>query len=244
MAVMTFRRVEKKYMLDSAAYHRFMEIISSYMQEDEYGLSSICNLYYDTENYELVRRSIEKPVYKEKMRLRSYGVPAPGDDVFLELKKKYDGVVYKRRVELPLEEAYRSIAERKLTHEGQIEAEITYFLNQYELAPRVFLAYDRIAMLGKADRDLRVTFDFRIRSRVRDIDLEDGDAGEMLFDDDRVLMEIKASGSYPFWLVHALERCGIYPISFSKYGMVYKKYLFSEYIKEHDDALEFFQADR
>jgi len=244
VAVTTFKRVEKKYMLSQCQYVQFRKFIEEHMQEDEYGLSSICNLYYDTVNFELIRRSIEKPVYKEKLRLRSYGIPGAHDTVFLEIKKKYKGIVYKRRVALDLEEASRSIQNKSFKDciqddspdRHQIEAEITYFLNQYELVPQVYLAYDRIAMYGREDKDLRMTFDFNIRSRTYDIDLAKGDEGELLFDDGRVLLEIKVSASYPFWLVHALEECGIYPVSFSKYGMVYKKFLFPDYIKAYDKS--------
>lgn len=237
MAITTFRRVEKKYMMTQEQYEKLRLVIEDYMKVDEYGLSSICNLYYDTENYELIRRSIEKPVYKEKLRLRSYGVPKADDTVFLEVKKKYKGIVYKRRAALSLDEAYKSISEKKLRNNGQIESEITYFLNRYELTPRVFLAYDRIAMYGKEDSALRMTFDFNIRSRTHDIDLAYGDEGQKLFDDDRVLLEIKVSNAYPFWLIHALEECRIYPVSFSKYGTVYKKFLFSDCIKGHQSMI-------
>ncbi len=235
MAVITFKRVEKKYMMVRSQYDKFRKLIEDYMQADEYGLGTICNLYYDTDTYELARRSIEKPVYKEKLRLRSYGVPKITDTVFLELKKKYKGVVYKRRVELPLQEAYKSLQYKRFNTDGldgqagQIESEITYFLNQYDLYACVFLAYDRIAMFGKEDPGLRMTFDFNIRSRTYDIDLLKGDEGELLFDDGRVLLEIKVSAAYPFWLVYALEECGVYPVSFSKYGTIYKKFLFPGY---------------
>lgn len=245
VAVITFKRVEKKYMMTHSQYDKLKEFIESYMQIDEYGFSTVCNLYYDTENYELARRSIERPVYKEKLRLRSYGVPNLMDTVFIELKKKYKGVVYKRRVELPLKEAYESIRNKSFKNDGidrqtgQIEAEITYFLNQYDLYPRVFLAYDRIAMFGKEDPELRMTFDFNIRNRTYDIDLLKGDEGQFLFDDGRVLLEIKVSAAYPFWLVHALEECGIYPVSFSKYGTIYKKYLFPDYITKTRGAVIF-----
>lgn len=237
VSVVTFKRVEKKYMMTKEQYNKFIELIRDYMQVDKYGLGTICNLYYDTNNYELARRSIEKPVYKEKLRLRSYGVPKLTDTVFLELKKKYKGIVYKRRIELTLKEAYESIQNKWFKNNElnsqtrQIESEITYFLNQYDLYPRVFLAYDRIAMFGQEDIGLRMTFDFNIRNRTYDIDLLKGDEGQLLFDDDRVLLEIKVSAAYPFWLVHALEKCNIYPVSFSKYGTVYQRFLFPNYIK-------------
>ncbi len=228
-----FKRYEKKYILDGEQYRRFLEIARQYMQVDKYGESTICNLYFDTTDFELIRHSIEKPVYKEKLRLRSYGVPKPGDMVFLELKKKYKGVVYKRRIALSLEEAYRSIQAGAVDEsKGQIGREINYFLEMYQLVPKVYLAYDRIAMFGKEDAELRMTFDFRIRSREDNLDLTAGDEGELLLPEDNVIMEIKVKDSYPMWLIHALETIEIYPCSFSKYGNVYINSLFPEWIEQ------------
>lgn len=228
-----FKRYEKKYFLEGGQYQRFLEMAEQYMQVDEYGKSTICNLYLDTADFELIRNSIEKPVYKEKLRLRSYGVPKPGDTVFLELKKKYKGVVYKRRIALSLEEAYRSIQAGAVDgSRGQIGREINYFLEMYHPVPRVYLAYDRIAMYGKEDEELRMTFDFRIRSREENLDLAAGDEGELLLPDDTVIMEIKVKDAYPMWLIHALEAVEIYPCSFSKYGNVYKNVIFPEWMEQ------------
>jgi len=228
-----FKRYEKKYFLDGGRYRSFKAIAEQYMQVDEYGKSTICNLYYDTADFELIRNSIEKPVYKEKLRLRSYGVPKPEDTVFLELKKKYKGVVYKRRIALSLEEAYKSIQEGAVDDSrGQIGREINYFLEMYHPIPKVYLAYDRIAMFGREDAELRMTFDFRIRSRGENLDLAAGDEGELLLPEDNVIMEIKVKDSYPMWLIHALEAVEIYPCSFSKYGNVYKNSLFPKWMEQ------------
>lgn len=228
-----FTRYEKKYFLTGEQYRRFMETAEQYMQVDEYGKSTICNLYFDTADFELIRNSIEKPIYKEKLRLRSYGIPEPEDTVFLELKKKFKGVVYKRRIALSLAEAYRSIQAGVMDDShGQIGREINYFLEMYHPVPKVHLAYDRIAMFGKEDAELRMTFDSRIRSRKEELDLAAGDRGELLLPEDNVIMEIKVKDSYPMWLIHALEELKIYPCSFSKYGNVYKNFLFPEWMEQ------------
>jgi len=221
-----FKRYEKKYRLSMGQYRKFREHIQEYMEEDAYGQSTICNIYYDTKDYELIRKSVESPAYKEKLRLRSYGVPGEEDRVFLELKKKYRGVVYKRRIVLPLGEAVRGIAAGKIReHEGQIAREINCFLERYRLAPKVYLAYDRIALLGVGKPDLRVTFDFDIRGREDRLDLAQGDGGVNILQNDDVIMEIKVKDAYPLWLVHALEEEKILPTSFSKYGTFFKQKL-------------------
>lgn len=233
---MIFRRNEQKYLLTEEQYHNLWEQISSYLEEDEYGQSVICNLYYDTIDYELIRTSMEKPVYKEKLRLRSYGVPSGDTTVFIEIKKKYDGIVYKRRIGLPLMDAVRGLEQgyiEPISGQEQISAEINYFLQRYSnsLVPAVFLAYDRTAFRGVEDTELRVTFDFNIRSRQEPLSLSAGAEGEKYFQNGEVMLEIKTIGSYPFWLVRALEECQVYPVSFSKYGNVYRKQIFPDFIK-------------
>lgn len=234
-----FKRYEKKYLLNGEQFKKFWEFIDQYMQVDEYGESTICNLYFDTQDYELIRTSIEKPVYKEKLRLRSYGVPESDDTVFLEIKKKYKGIVYKRRIALSLAEAKESLARGAVDEEkGQIAKEINYFLEKYRPVPRVYLAYDRIALFGKEDPELRMTFDFRVRSRKEELDLAAGDAGELLLPEDNVILEIKVGDAYPMWIIQALEEFEIYPCSFSKYGNVYKKSLCAEFLEEAAAALD------
>ena len=234
-----FKRYEKKYLLVGEQYKQFWEVVNQYMQVDQYGESTICNLYFDTPDFELIRTSIEKPVYKEKLRLRSYGVPKEDDTVFLEIKKKFKGIVYKRRIALALAEARESLRKGAVDEEkGQIAREINYFLEKYQPTPRVYLAYDRIALFGKEDADLRMTFDFRIRSRKEDLDLAAGDVGELLLPEENVILEIKVRDSYPMWLIQALEEFEIYPCSFSKYGNVYKKSLCADFLEEAAVAMD------
>ena len=224
-AILTFKRVEKKYLMDEATYLKIREAFEPYMQVDEYGLHTICNIYYDTLAYDLIRTSLDKPIYKEKLRLRSYGVPKnPTSKVFVEIKKKYDGVVYKRRIQLPKDEAEALLNERKLPQtDSQILHEIDYFLSYYKPVPKLFLAYDRIAMFGKEDPDFRLTFDQNIRSRETDLDLGLGDRGDLLFPDQKLyLMEVKINGAMPLWLSGILTELKVMPVSFSKYGTIYK----------------------
>lgn len=219
-----FQRIEKKYLLDGEQYRRFLEGMAPHMELDRYGLHTIGNIYFDTEEDALIRTSLAKPPYKEKMRLRGYGIPGDGDLVFLELKKKWDGIVYKRRVAMTTEEAERYVTEGIWPlPEKQMRKEMDYFMKYYRPRPKVYLAYDRMAYFGKEDGELRLTVDQRIRSRERALDLRAGDEGELLFEEERYLMEIKVPESYPLWLAHLLSELEIYPVSFSKYGMYYKK---------------------
>jgi hypothetical protein len=210
-------------------FQKLWEELMEYMLVDEYGVHTICNIYYDTENDELIRNSIEKPVYKEKLRLRSYGVPGKQDNVFLEIKKKYDGIVNKRRILLPLDEAERYLNNKeKISQDSQIFREIDYFTNHYDLVPKLFLAYERVALYGKEDNEFRVTFDRNIRSRTWDLKLGRGDNGVLLMEDGSVLMEVKITNSVPMWFAKLLSKYQIFNTSFSKYGSVYKKQLKQE----------------
>ena len=191
-----FQRYEKKYLLTASQYELFREVADEYMQVDEYGESTICNIYYDTPDYDLIRASIEGPVYKEKLRLRSYGIPKQGEPVFLEIKKKYKGIVYKRRIALAPEEAYKSLEQGVVDEgRGQVAKEINYFLKRYHPVPKVYLAYDRVAMFGIEDTNLRMTFDFRIRSREDKLDLAMGDNGKLLLAVEEVLWRLKSKMS-------------------------------------------------
>ncbi len=221
-----FQRIEKKYMLTPDKYEAFRKRIEEYMKVDDYGLSTICNIYYDTRDDELIRRSIEKPIYKEKLRVRSYGVPKEDTEVFTEIKKKYAGVVYKRRIKLPMDVTRAYLNEGKDPGlESQIRREIDYFMNYYHPVPKMFIGYDRIAMYGREDPELRLTLDFNIRARDTDLDLTLGDQGRLLLPKDYVLMEIKVGGAYPLWMIHLLNELELYGVSFSKYGTGYKQKL-------------------
>lgn len=193
-----FARYEKKYKLTLSQYAALRRWLQDRMEVDSYGLHTICNIYYDTPDFQLIRTSLEKPVYKEKLRLRSYGVPGGDTPVFVELKKKLDGVVYKRRVSLPLREAKRYLAyEGRPDLDCQILREIDWALARYPLEPKAFIAYDRIALFGREDPDLRITFDCNLRWRDAFLDLSQGDWGQPLLDKQEILMEAKLPAAMP-----------------------------------------------
>lgn len=224
MTQTVFSRYEKKYLMPESVYLELRQRLVPYMQEDQYGLHTICNIYYDTPDSLLIRRSIEKPVYKEKLRLRSYGVPTLDSTVFLEIKKKYRKVVNKRRIQLTLQEAYDYVEHGiRPEQDSQILHEIDFFLQRYHLERGIYLAYDRIALFGKEDPAFRVTFDQNIRSRRTFMGLENGSSGTMLLPKGYYLMESKILGATPLWFTKILSELDIYPVSFSKYGNIYKK---------------------
>lgn len=223
-----FKRYELKYILTLEQKAKVLCAMQPYMQLDKYGRTTIRNIYFDTDSYLLVRRSIEKPVYKEKLRIRSYHRTGPDDDVFVELKKKYKHVVYKRRVSLPEEEAMEWICREHHCHmDTQISEEIDYFLDYYEsLHPAVFLSYEREAFYSRDGSDFRVTFDDTILCRQEDLSLESEAYGTPLLQEGTVLMEIKCSGGIPMWMTHVLSEEHIYKTSFSKYGTAYQILIF------------------
>ena len=246
MAIEVFNRVEKKYLLDNRVYEMLLHKLEDYMEVDVYNkgnkLYSIANIYYDTPSDELIRNSLEQPVYKEKLRLRSYGVPKMEDQVFLEIKKKFGGVVNKRRTALVLSEAYQYLEDGKQPMESsninqQVLREADVFLKRYCLLPKVFLAYDRIAFFGKEDKDFRVTFDTNLRTRREDVRLEDGMDGIPLLEDGIWLMEVKITKAAPLWFTHLLSEYRIYSTSFSKYGTEYKKYLLQQNLLKGEEKL-------
>lgn len=224
-----FKRVEIKFILSDRQVEVVKRAFIGKMKADEYGKTRICNVYYDTPNFRLIRKSIEQPVYKEKLRVRSYGTPKKGDEVFIELKKKYDGVVYKRREMLPLEKAENlASGEEKITCDEneltQVEREIEYFSSVYgTLCPAVYLAYVREAFYSVTDPNLRITFDTDILWRNENVDLTKGVYGTPVLPRGRTLMEIKTDKALPLWLAKVLSEEKIYKTSFSKYGEAYKQ---------------------
>ena len=219
-----FKRVEKKYILNSQQYEAVLSGISEHMEIDRYGETPILNIYFDTPQNRLIQISIDKPVYKEKLRLRSYGVPKDKDHtVFLEIKKKYKKTVYKRRVSMTLSEAEKYIETGVFPEKisGNIPREIDYMIHYWDLSPRVFIAYDRTAYYSKETPELRITFDRNIRSRYENISFLSKDEGEALLPQDTYIMEIKIPNAAPLWLVRLLSEHNIFSQSFSKYGNVY-----------------------
>jgi hypothetical protein len=229
-----FNRRETKFLVNKDVYESIQKELLKYMELDGYNKKhefyTISNIYFDTQDNYLIRNSLAKPKYKEKLRLRSYGVPGENEKVYLEIKKKVCGLVNKRRTTLRLNEAYDFVStgvkpEIKEYMNKQVINEIEYILKIYDLAPRLYLAYDRKAMFGKENRDLRITFDTNIRTRREDLRLELGDHGESLLDGDKWLMEVKAEKSIPIWLSKLLSKHKIISTSFSKYGEEYRRML-------------------
>ena len=237
MAIEVFNRYEHKYLLDKKTYEKVLEIMDEHMELDSHNPNhrsyTIANIYFDTEDDYLIRRSLEKPQYKEKLRMRAYGVPGEESKVFLEIKKKYHGIVNKRRTTIGLMEAY------KFTESGemppvkeymnkQVLHEIVYFLHQYQPKPKVYLAYNRIAYFERGNPDLRISFDTNIRTRRCNVHLEEGDYGEALLDEHVYLMEIKTARTMPLWLAHTLAKLNIHRCSFSKYGTEFMHFVHSD----------------
>ncbi len=203
-------------------YNSLISRIEDKIQEDKYFKSTIYNLYLDTDNYDLIIKSIEKPLYKEKIRIRSYKIPNLEDKVFFEKKGKYKGVVFKRRIELTLKELYNYLETKELPiKNNQIMDELDYTVRTNSLKPKMFIAYDRLSYALKEDNNFRITFDYNLRSRTDELRLELGGSGVIF--DDNYIMEIKSIGSIPNWFTDILSELKIYPKSFSKYGAIYKK---------------------
>ncbi|MCD7774689.1 MAG: polyphosphate polymerase domain-containing protein [Clostridiales bacterium] len=222
---LVFERYEKKYLLNSRQYEAFRKEADKHFHMGEYGRSGIYNIYYDTPDFLLIRRSINGGVYKEKLRLRAYSVPEDGSPAFVELKKKYKGIVYKRRIEMNYGEAFEYLGSSEhISGENQIASELDYFFDFYKyLEPQMVISYDRIALTGNDDPNLRITFDNNILWRTDSLDLRKGVFGEQLLADGMVLMEVKIPEAMPLWMAETISRLEIYPTSFSKYGMAYKQ---------------------
>ena len=193
---------------------------------DEYGKSTVSNIYLDTPNFLLIRNSIDAMAYKEKLRIRSYGVPTDDSRVFFEIKKKYKGIVYKRRLSLTCNQVTDYIENGNRPTDSQIMREIDWCMKIYENPkPKVVLSYEREAFYWKNDKDIRLTFDRNVRYRMNDLSLQKGSSGVRIIPEDSILMEIKTPGSMPIELAEILSLCKIYPSSFSKYGKAYMHYI-------------------
>ena len=213
-----FRRYEKKYLLSPEQYEDILLRMKERIQPDRYFQSRIRSIYFDTPDHRLVRRSLEKPVYKEKLRLRDYGSSQEGDPVFVELKKKYKGVVYKRRAEMTLQEAEAYLYDgAPPPYDSQIIREISRFLAFYApLQPAMAISYNRTAWVSREDARLRFTFDSEIAWRETDLRLGLAADGDKLLRPGWRLMEIKVPAALPLWLVRILDEQQVYPASFSK----------------------------
>ena len=221
-----FKRYELKYMLTQQDYKALRKAMAQHMEMDGYGKHAIHNIYFDTPDFLLIRRSLEKPCYKEKLRVRSYGAYTKDAPVFVEMKKKYQGVVYKRRLNLSQEEAFDFLLEgAPLEETTQIGKELAYFIKHYQnLQPAMALHYEREAFFGRTDADFRMTFDHSIRMSTQQVTLDPSAPCTPLLNDDSVLLEVKMAQGMPLWLTEFFSANHIYKTSFSKYGTAYQKH--------------------
>ncbi len=225
-ATYIFKRIEKKYLLSEAQYEALLQRIGAQLRPDAYGRSTVLSLYLDTPDHRIIRNSIEARDYKEKLRLRSYGTASADSTVFLELKKKFGGVVYKRRAAMCLSEAERYLRQGIKPCESQIMAELDWAMRHWQRPqPAALIACEREAWYDEAQPDLRLTFDRNVRYRESELRLDRGAAGIALLPERTVLLEIKTAGAMPLWLADALDAERIFPGSFSKYGAAYTRSL-------------------
>lgn len=233
-----FSRTEEKYIITKSLYEDIIKELEGKMEADCYSRNGkfyqICNIYYDTADNNLIRTSLQKPNYKEKIRLRSYGTPNKKSMVFLEIKKKFKGCVHKRRTEFTLEEAYKFAGTGNIPYikdymNYQIINELSYAINTYKLMPKVYIAYQRRAYFGIDNSEFRVTFDRNIISRREDIALEYGVFGERVIPENEMIMEVKYGERMPLWFIEILRKHNLNKTSFSKYGTEYTNYIKKEH---------------
>jgi len=233
-----FERREKKYLITYQAYEELRPLLCSHVEQDTYGVSSVCSLYLDTPDRRIIRTSLQDPVYKEKIRMRSYGACASFDDlVYFELKKKYKGVVYKRRVQMMAREALAFLNRGALpasvvvgasdtmqsARDRQILSELGWALEFYaplELAMNI--SCERLALFGIEEPDLRITFDANVRWSDKDFSGLPEDGSTLLLPPNVMIMEVKFQRAIPLWLAQVLGSLDILPQSFSKYGTAYQ----------------------
>jgi len=221
-----FKRYEAKYLITQAQCAALSEVFSREMALDRFDDYLVQNLYYDTEHWDIIRRSMEKPLYKEKLRLRCYGEPSRGTKFFLELKKKHQGIVHKRRIAFSgdrfSDRGIRGLVEQEIS---QISRELGYYLQSNPIVEKMYISHKRRAFSGVADKELRVTLDTDVRYRLHDLNFRRPDQGTLILPPEMTLMEIKVPGGMPLWLARALSANQVYPTSFSKFGTCYMDYM-------------------
>lgn len=241
-----FKRKEVKYLLSHDQYQGLLEKFNGHMELDQYGKHIISNIYYDTETWYLARLSLSKPKYKEKIRMRSYGIPTKRDEVFLEMKKKFKGIVYKRRATMPLRQAEQFL-EHRLTvqYPCQIIQEFNYLLECYpDLRPAMYISYERMAYFCPDDSNVRITFDDNILYRTEELNLSYGRYGKEILPEGKILMEVKIGGGMPLWLVDAFTELRIFPAKYSKFSTGYKDFLSRQVepeqvrVSDHNESLK------
>lgn len=224
-----FQRKETKYLIPTTQFDSFLKDLKKQMQIDEYGLHTILSLYFDTPDDRFITNSMTKPKYKEKFRVRSYGIPKETSMVFLEIKKKVNGIVYKRRMPLTYAEYLQWLDQKHFpkNEDEQIPQEVNWlFKRNPDLSPKTMIMYERMSLFGTSDPDFRVTFDQNIRFRSTNLDLSITGEETLVAPEIGVLMEVKALGAYPLWFVELLNDYQLRKGSFSKYAETYQRHLF------------------
>jgi SPX domain protein involved in polyphosphate accumulation len=235
MAVKEFKRYERKYLISTEKANNLLEHITDRLVADSFCKDnqkySIYNIYFDTVNNDIVRRSCEKPYFKEKLRLRAYDNYYKTGKTFLEIKRKVGGIVIKRRVDLSCAEALDFVGKGIKPEHPDLQKvnEFAYYFSLYPLVPAMFLAYDRTAFSVKEDPQVRITFDTNIRVRRDNLSFDAGKHGDELLDENYTILEIKFPLTTPLWIAKELSACEIYPYSYSKYGEAYKAELRRKY---------------
>lgn len=220
------QRRELKYLLSPEQARLLKQAMAGRMEPDLYGKTTIASLYYDTPDHRLIRSSLEKPDFKEKLRLRSYGRASQDSPVYLEMKRKALDTVYKRRVQTTVDRVppFLQGADNAL-EPGQISRELGCFRDLYpNLGPSCMIIYDRTAY-AELEGDLRLTIDENPRYRIQDLDLTRPMEGKPLLREGWSILELKIQGAMPLWLARTLSRGKIYKTSFSKYGEAYRREL-------------------
>ncbi|MFI3115976.1 MAG: polyphosphate polymerase domain-containing protein [Clostridia bacterium] len=233
MAQNIFERYEVKYKMSKEDYKQLLQHMQKHMQIDKFKRHTIRNVYFDTDDYRIIRHSIEKPLYKEKLRIRMYGEPSEDKIVFVELKKKFKGIVYKRRVDMKYSDAISYFwNDDKSLENTQILKEVDYFIKCNEgIKPKTYIEYEREAFFSQEDNDFRITFDFNLKYRDIDVDLNSSEQDLSVIDEDIVLMEVKTVSGMPFWLIEFLNEKHIYKQSFSKYATAYSKFILPNFLQ-------------
>ncbi len=223
--ISVMKRYELKYYLNKDQLAFFEEKIASYMKLDQYGLTTIASLYFDTPDFRLITKSIEKPKFKEKIRLRGYGLVNEDKPTFLEVKRKCEGIVYKRRITLSEKEALNFISTCETTKQNQIDREVEAFLKaHYPLEAKYLIIYDRKAFY-QDNSDLRITIDRNPRYRTTKLNLHTSMEGIPLVEEGGAILEVKVQNAIPLWLTSILSQGKIYQTSFSKVGRAHLKEL-------------------
>ncbi len=240
MALEVFNRYELKFILDKSMAQEMIQALKGHVMLDQYGdgegFYRIINLYYDTEDHLFFHETVNRQEFRQKLRLRAYNKVSIDTPVFLEIKKKYDGVVYKRRTMLTLQDAYAFLAKGQEQQDYsvydasnvQILGEVAFLKRFYSLAPKVVVSYDRQAFLGIKENDLRITFDSNLRKRESDLKLESGPWGELFMDASSYILEIKVNGRIPLWLAQILSGFQCWRQGYSKYTSSYNAELFQQ----------------